>query len=264
MKLNEIKHLPRTAMLFGLIGLLQITTVQAQETAVADKQTDAPDYKVVIGDFLEATGGEMAHGEIKAMVTKGTISLPEAGIEGEMTITQMDNKGLMVMSMAGIGEQRTGFDGETAWQISEMTGPEILEGEQRDQMVSQMNVSPFLNIDEIYENVECTGMEDFNGEDCYVVKVSNDDQEPIYHYFSVESKLHTGTKMVAVSQMGSFEIVTRLSDYREVGGVKMPFLTTAELPQGMTMETKMETMEVNPDLDDSVFALPDEIEEIKN
>ena len=225
---------------------------------------DVPDAKTVIADYIEATGGKMAHQGIESLIAKGSISIAEAGIEGEMSITQTDGKGLMTMSMAGIGEQRMGFDGETAWTISEMTGPEIIEGEQRDQMIMQMNMSPMLNIEKMFDKVECTGVEEFNGEDCYVIEANKEGQETVYHYFSVESKLHTGTLMTAVSQMGKMEIVSKLSDYRDVGGVKMPHKTAAELPQGMTLETNIESMEANSEIDDAIFELPEEIKELKD
>ncbi len=253
MKLNACKLLIRTT------GLLTVAALTVAHSAAQD----IPDYKTVIADYIEATGGKTAHESIESLVAKGNISLAEAGIEGEMTITQAGNKGVMKMTMAGIGEQRMGFDGETAWSISEMTGPEIIEGEQRDQMVMQMNLAPMLNIDKLFDSVKCTGVEEFNGEDCYVIEAKKEGQEPVFHYFSVESKLHTGTLMTAANPMGKMEVVSKLSDYRDVGGVKMPFHTAAELPQGMTLETTMESIEANTKIDDSQFALPKEIEELK-
>ncbi len=252
MKLNGCKFLMRATCLMAMTVLL----------AGSSLAQDIPDYKTVISDYIEATGGKVAHQGLESLVAEGKISIAEAGIEGTMDITQSGNKGYMKMNMAGIGEQTMGFDGETAWSISEMTGPEIIEGEQRDQMIMQMNLSPMLNIDEMFDTVECTGIEEFNGEDCYVIEAKKEGQETVFHYFSVESKLQTGTIMTAASQMGKMEIVSKLSDYRDVSGIKMPFMTMAELPQGMTLQTEIVSMEANAEIDDSKFELPDEIKEL--
>lgn len=240
--------------LCGLVMAILVLPAIAQET---------PDYKTVVKDYVEATGGEMAHKGIESIKARGTVSLAEAGIEGEMSITQADGKGVMKMTLAGLGSQSMGYDGETAWSISEMTGPEILEGEQKDQFVMQMNLSPVMNIDQLFKTVECTGTEEFNGEECYVLKCENDGQEPVYQYFSVESKLQTGNKMTAASPMGSMEIISSLSDYRDVNGVKMPFKTAADLPQGMVLETVMDSIEANTDISDKAFELPEEVKELK-
>ncbi len=260
---------PSRGFLFSAIALLALVVDPAvslarQVTAEEKKtQDDLPEASKVIDDYLEATGGETAHQKIDSIVAKGTIGIPEAGIEGEVVMTQTDEKGLMVINLAGIGENRVGYDGETAWQIAEMTGPEIIEGEQKDQMIAQMKISPFMVMDQLYDTVKTTGKEEFNGEQCYVVEASKAGQNPVLQYFSVESRLLTGMRLTAINQMGEMEIVSKISDYRDVSGVKMPFETIAELPQGMTMKTSLKSIEANTDIDDSVFDLPEEIKKLR-
>jgi hypothetical protein len=244
-----------------MIAMLAVPAVlKAQDTAVQEKV----DYKKVVADYIEATGGETAHRAIKSITAKGTISIPAAGLEGQVEMAQTAERAWMKMTVAGIGEQRVGHDGETVWQISQMTGPEIVEGARRDQILRQMALSPLLEIEEKYDTIECTGVEQFAGEDCYVVKMQEGDSDPVFNYFSVKSKLLLGNKMTAADPMvGKMEIVSKQSDYQDVSGVLMSHATTVELPQGMQMITKIDSFETNGEIDEKLFELPEEIKELK-
>ena len=249
-----------------LFGQTMTGSSWAQDAAVKDRpaaQEDAIDYKTVIEEFVKATGGEEAYKSIEAVKAKGKVSMPAFGLEGTTSMTQKGGKGLMVMNLAGIGEISMGFDGETAWQITEMTGPEIMEGEQRDQFVMQLDMSPMLNLEKLFDSVKCTGVEDFNGEQCHVIVCEKEGNFPVTHYFSVESKLHVGTTMTAVSPQGEFESTSRISDYRDVKGIKMPFKTESDLPNSMVMVAEIESIETNGEIADSVFDLPEDIKALK-
>ncbi len=242
-------------MTLPLVGL-----AVAQDTATQEKV----DYKKVIADYIEATGGEAAHKKIKSISAKGTISIPSAGLEGEVQMSQIADKARMEMEIAGIGKQQVGYDGDTVWQVSQMTGSEILEGERRKQVIRDMALSPMLEIEKLYDSIECTGVEKFNDKDCYVLVMKSGDDEPVYNYFAVDSKLLAGTKTtVSDPNIGKMEVVTKVSDYADFDGVKMSKVSTVELPQGMQMVTKMDEIKVNGDIDNKLFDLPAEIEELK-
>ena len=246
--------------LFTLLTLAIAVPAVAQETETKDKV----DYKKVIADFIEATGGEAAHKNIKSISATGKISIPSVGLEGDFQMSQLPDKAYTKMAIPGIGDQIVGYDGETAWQVSQMTGPEILEGDRRNQLVRQMSLSPMLEVEDIYDSVECTGIEEFAGEDCYVLVMKAEDSEPVYNYFSVDSKLLMGNKMTTDDPtVGKMVIVTKASDYKDVDGVKMSHVSTVELPQGMQMITKINAYDVNGDVKKDLFDLPEEIQALK-
>ncbi len=250
-----------TAALAALL-LIPGAMVCAQDTAVQEPATDI-DYKTVLQQYHEATGGVMAHKGLESVQATGTISIPEAGIEGTMSTSQTKDKVLLKMEMAGIGSQTAGYDGETAWQNSEMTGPQLIEGDQKTQLVRQYDLTPFIDVEEKYDSIEVEGKEEFNGEECYVLVFNNEGSDPVYQYFSVESSLHVGTRMTQITEMGPMEIVSKMGDYKEVAGVQMPHSTTLELPNGMSMVTNLEEVKGNIEIADSEFALPDDIKALK-
>ncbi len=245
-----------------VVACLAMPLIQAgaQDTAVQEKV----DYKTVVSDYIKATGGEAAHRNIKSISAKGTIAIPAAGLEGDVEMSQTEKKSYMKVTMAAIGEQLVGHDGETVWQLSQMTGPEILEGERREQILLQMALSPMMDIEKRYDTIECTGEEEFAGEPCYVVKMQKGDSEPLYNYFSVESKFLVGNKMTTSDpMMGKMEIVSKQSDYKEVAGVLMSHSTTVELPTGVQMITELTDIDINGKVDEKLFELPEDIQKLK-
>lgn len=247
--------------LFTLLAVVIVAPTFAQETATKEKV----DYKKVIADYIKATGGEAAHKNIKSISGKGKISIPAAGLEGDFEMSQLPDKAYTKMAIPGIGDTLVGYDGETAWQINQMTGPEILEGDRRNQLVRQMSLSPMLEVDDIYDSVECTGVEEFAGEDCYVLVMKAEDSEPVYNYFSVDSKLLMGNKMTTADPtMGKMVVITKAGDYKDVDGVKMSHLSTVELPQGMQMITKIDNYKINGDVKKDLFDLPEDIKALKD
>jgi len=251
----------RFAALMVAMLVMPTSGLLAQGTAVQENI----DYKTVISDYLEATGGEEAHKAIKSIKATGTMGIPEANIEGKLVSVQDEKHSYTKIELPGLGTEMAGRDGDLLWKVSDMTGPEIIDDERKPMMLRQAKMSPMLSVDEDYDSVECTGTEEFNGETCYVLVMKVEGEDPTYSYFSVESKLQVGGKMTLVDPaQGKMEIVSKISDYKEVGGVKFAHTTAALLPIGMTMMTKIETMEVNSDIDKELFQLPEEIKELKD
>lgn len=250
----QMMALAAALLVFPASGLL------AQATAVQENI----DYKTVIANYIEATGGESAHKEIKTVSVKGTLSIPAAGLEGALFSVQDEGHSYTKIELPGIGSELVGHDGETVWKVSDMTGPEIIDDNRRDLMLLQSKMSPMLSVEDDYDSVECTGTEEFGGEPCYVLKLQKGDHDPMYYYFSVDSSLMVGSKITQVDPMqGKMEIVSKMSDYKEVGGIKVPHSTTAELPMGISMVTEIESYDVNGKVDEKLFELPDEIKELK-
>ncbi len=242
------------------IAWAQATAEEAKST----QSTDLPSVEQVIDNYFKAVGGKKVYTDTKTIVVDGELSIPAQGLSGEFKIHQKaPNKMLFVMNLEGIGEQRQGHDGETAWGISEMTGAEIYEGEQAAQLIMQADIAPFANITKKYDSVKVTGKEEFDGQDCYVLVAKTGDFEPITFYFSIESGLQIGMTMTQVSPMGKIEIVSKIGDYRDLDGLKMSYETTAELPNGISFATKINSAKRNVEIADSKFELPDEIKELK-
>lgn len=94
------------------------------------------------------------------------------------------------------------------------------------------------------EDAEVSGIETVNGEEAYVVKLS----EEQLVYYGVDSGLKLQT--VDVTPMG--EAVTGYGDYKEVKGIKFPH--SLSVPVGpQSLEMKAEEIKVNENVSDADF-----------
>lgn len=235
----------------------------AQVTAEVETKQDVPTAEQVIADYIKATGGEEAHRAVKSVVSEGELSIPEVGLEGEVKIHQAaPNLMLMEISLPQIGEQKTGYNGKVGWSLSDMQGAEVIEGERLSQIKLQGLINQYLDMAEHFSDLECTGEEEFNDEACYVVVASNGEgSEPIVSFFSKKTKLLVGSKVRTVTPQGKMDVVSYVSDYKEVGGVKMSHKAVAKVA-GMSQVVKMTKIAINEEIPESAFALPEEVQEL--
>lgn len=238
----------------------------AQITADVEKATgqDLPTAEQVIAAYIDVTGGEEAHKAIKSIVSSGEllIDVQVQEITGQVSISQMaPNKAIIKTTIDEVGEQSQGYDGEIGWVVSDMEGSMVLEGERLTMLKLQADVNQYMNLTKHFSEVECTGEEEFNDEACYVISASNEDGSPILSYFSKESKYLVGSKMSMETEQGELELVSHISDYRDVGDVKMSYKSETK-NQFFTQTVTIDKIEINTELDEAVFDLPDEIKEL--
>ena len=115
-----------------------------------------------------------------------------------------------------------------------------------------------LNLKSQYSRIALRGAERLRGRDVYVVVGSPDGDVPERLYFDRDSGLLL-RKIVAVpTALGDYPIQTDYDDYRDVGGVKVPYLVrTMSISPAEDMTIHVERVQNNPTtLDANKFAKP--------
>ena len=118
--------------------------------------------------------------------------------------------------------------------------------------------------------VELLGKETIDGAETFKIKlikepitVDGNQQDDISYYFfdvdnfvpiAVQSEIKTGP---AKGQIGE----STMSDYQEVDGMYFPFSMTQGVKGGQSQPITIDTIELNPTVDDTEFAFPDEVGE---
>lgn len=216
--------------------------------------------------YVEATGGEAAYKNRKSMVTKARMSMPGMGQGIDMTIYQKaPNMMATVVTIPGMGEQTTVFNGETAWSDSAMTGPRLMTDEEMTSIKRQAAMDAQTAPEKYYESIQTLSRTEFAGEAAYELElVPKDGGETITQFYSVESGLLIGQSYTQSTQQGDIEVRITMSDYREVGGIKMPFKSKLEYPaMSMSQELAISSIEVDKDIDAKLFEVPEEIKQLQ-
>jgi len=214
----------------------------------------------VIEKYLAASGGREKLSRIKSRVIRGEFSLPDMGMYAPLeTYIQAPDKFLMWIDMAEFGEVTRGLNGDTAWDINPMTGPRILEGGEKQAVLRQATFNEFLDWKKFFSKGEVAGDETVDDEACIKVVLTPVEGEPIEVLFSKDSGL---VRRIITNQNGQ-NVESTLSDYREVDGIKIPFLMELVSPQ-FRFEIQTESIEHNVDIPAEKFKIPDELKALMN
>ncbi len=241
-----------TALAVGLSLSLLGAMWQQQE------QQQLPDGRKVIDRYVEAIGGKDVIVNQTAQMVKARLDVPAQGIGGDMEIyAAPPNRLSTKIEIPGIGAIRAGFNGKVGWTMNPMMGPMLLEGRMLDQMRHQAHSTATLHPEELVASLETVEMVEFEGHNCYKVKVTTRWEEEYFEFFDVESGLMWGNERTQASPMGEVPTTTVLSDYKDFDGLLVP---TKTVQRAMGMEQVFTIIEfTETELADDVFALPEEI-----
>jgi outer membrane lipoprotein-sorting protein len=160
------------------------------------------------------------------------------------------------------------YDGQNAWWINPLMGPPF---EKPGIIPSQNNLDKvtlrerffepvFWNYKDKSQQVELEGKEIFDDKDCYKLKVSLSDSTMEYWYIDAESFLEVGMTGDTYDFGVKNSLEKFFSDYREVDGLRFPFLIESEYGQRYR-SMEIENIKINTEIDPSVFVMPDSKED---
>lgn len=230
--------------------------------AVAGAQ-ELPPARQLVDRYIEQIGGREAILTRTSTHTKGTFAMPAMGLTGDLEVYSADpGKQVTKVNISGLGEIRTGFDGEVAWSVNPMEGPRVMEGAELSQMRDEAAPESSLRDPTLVASLETVEKTNMNGQDCYKVKVVWKSGRESFDCYSVETGLIVAIQQQNVSPMGTIDVTVNLNDYKDFGGVKLP---TRIVQQMMGAEQVMTITSVDfGNVDPSVFDLPAEIKALVN
>ncbi|MCG8608482.1 hypothetical protein MJD09_26275 [bacterium] len=158
----------------------------------------------------------------------------------------------------------TAYDGEQAWWVNPLFGP---TNAKPVPIPSQNNLDKVTLRERFFEpvfwnyakkghKVELAGRENFDDRDCYKLVVTLADSSVEAWFIDAESFLIAG--MTGDTYDSGFKVggETFFSDYRDVEGVKMPFLIESEYGQRYR-SMEIQNIQINNGFDSTIFARPD-------
>ena len=243
--------------LFVLVTLICSYTINAQ---TVDE---------IIDNYFENTGGVENWEKIEGV--KMSAKVNQGGMEIPIEIVQLKSGKMMTtINFQGQSIKQGVFDGEVLWSTNFMTQKAEKSDEESTNMVkNEMNQfpDPFLNYKEKGFTAELVGTETVDGSETFKIKltttpniIEGKEVPSISYYFfdnenfvpiQVQEEIKVGPGKGMVSEI-------KLSDYQEAGGIYMPFSMTQGVKGQPGAPINMDKIEINPTIDDSEFAFPEE------
>lgn len=211
----------------------------------------------ILANHIAARGGRETITKIRSMKVVGTMET----MGGELSFTQYfknNTKMRMDMSVQGM-EIVQAYDGVQAWGTNPMSGgsPQLGGEAETNQAASQANIwGELIDPTDQGLTLEYAGAEDIDGMTAHVIKVTNVNKESHLVYIDAITWLEV-KRTITMAMMGQeAEMEMYLSNYKDIGGVQYPMQMDMEMDGQSVMSMKRESVEVNIDIPDSLFAYP--------
>ena len=246
------KALPLPCALF-LVAALSVAPL------LADNH-ELPSADEIIARHIEALGGEAAIRAHASITTQGAFEIPAMGMSAATTIYQIaPDKGIVRISMPGMGETVQAYNGEIGWIEDAMQGNRVLEGAELGAIKRQLGMHSELKYGEHYPERTTAGEAEWNGQAAYQVDLVDADGTESSRYFSIETGLLIGEEGSITTDMGPSATNTTWSDYKEFGGMMFATSATTNLvAMGMDFIQTVESVTFD-DVDPSVLEPSDAI-----
>lgn len=214
----------------------------------------------IIAKNIQANGGEAKRRAVDSMRLTGDFAV--SGMQANFT--QVYKRPMMVRLDASIqGMTLTqAYDGQNAWQVVPFTGnasPGPMSADELKRMQEQADFDgPLLDYKKKGNLVELVGKEKTDGADTYHLKVTLKNGDVRNLYIDASSFLTSKEVGKAVVQGTEVVMESRFSDYRDVQGMKFPFVLNQQAADGQVPDVKitLQKVEINVPMDDAFFKQP--------
>lgn len=196
----------------------------------------------VFADYIKAIGGRDEVNDVESVIIKADATIQGMQLSLEMKQTT-DGKSSQAVSMGGNVMSKNVFNGEAGYTMAQ--GQKMPYNEEQIQ-AAKADATPFPELS--VEDAKIEGIEQVNGSDAYVVSLDENTKA----YYDTKSGLKVQS-VKTISQAGqTMSIPTMYSDYREVEGVKFPFMIAQSMgPQ--SFEFKVSEIKVNEGVSEEDF-----------
>jgi hypothetical protein len=159
----------------------------------------------------------------------------------------------------GILQMTSGYNGDISWVVDPNGKLQVVKDEtalERRRLETLLESYEHASPASEYFKMAFRGMETVGDTECYVVEILNTINDDVrLRYFDADSFL----QVKAVDPEESFEVHTVFSDYREVGGIKIPFHREADiLPIGQKQVIQITRYEAGIPIDPAIFDPPEQ------
>ena len=214
---------------------------------------NAPTADQLVSKYLQALGGAAATDKITSRVMKGTITFGDRNIPIDIYSKDPDKR--ISFTHTPDGDSVTAFDGREGWLGFPGRPPREMHGSELDAVGMDADLHFASHLKGMFSEAEVHGMQKVGDHDAYLVVGQREGKPPLRLYFDEKSGLLVRLVRYGDTPFGLMPTQIDYADYREAGGVKMPFRWTLARPSGR-FTIQVSEVKQNAPVDDAKFAKP--------
>lgn len=208
----------------------------------------------IIEKYLAAIGG------VNKLKGVKDLSLESSGlIQGQeidfLQQYKLPGKYKMVVSVPAMGETPVSeivINGDSIT-VKNMGKDVPVTDEMKDGLKERLDVFPELKYNSTGYQLALTGIQNLNGTDVYVMKVTDPAGNTATNYYDLQTGLKAKEITESTGMGGTSESSVTYGDYQEVNGIKFPFSLDTDNGNGMALNLKVKEIKVNSGLSDQEF-----------
>jgi hypothetical protein len=218
--------------LFASTRMLAVALAALTALAPAPSAAQAPSAQALMARHDSLVGGRAVLEQRESIRIVGVLNIPMAGIEAPFEILKRKpNSYFFRSSLGAMGEMQQGFDGTTAWALAPGQAPMILDGQSRDQIVTQADFYADLHDTTKYAKAETVGETEFEGKRVFEVRITRKSGSEVTEYFDKATGLSAGGVSSADTPMGKMLQTSVYTDYKEFDGLRFASRIVQRNPQ---------------------------------
>ena len=225
-----------------------------QPNTSAAKESPLPNVDQILDRYVQALGGAQAFQKVTSRVAKGSRIGADGVLVPEDVYQKAPNKILTVTTYPDVAFS-TGFNGIAGWGSSSKEGQRDLPAPVLAQLKSDSDFYKEIRTRDLYRKLVLAGKSTIGDTEVYVIDASPLSGSSEKLFFDVRTGLLVRRYTESETILGMFPLQTDYEDYREVDGIKQPFLIRWSMP-GRSWGRKIVEMNQNVDIDDARFNPP--------
>jgi len=204
---------------------------------------------------VEAVGGAAALKALTSRVMKGSLDVVGVSRGGKFeTYTVAPNKALTILQPAPTETLKVGYNGLTGWMLTN-TGVRLLKGAELDSVQKDSDFYALLHLKDSYAKLTLAGKSKIGYREVYVIDMQPATGAAERLFLDAQTYLPVRMNSVRVVQGASVPVEIYYDDWREVNGIKVPYVVTQSYPKRTVTMTVTEVKSNTP-VDAKLFEKP--------
>jgi len=207
----------------------------------------------MIDKYLQAVGGAAAIEKVRSRVMKGTITFGDRNIPIDIYSKDPDKR--ISFTHTPDGDSVTAFDGHEGWLGFPGRPAREMHGSELDAAGMDADLHFATHLKGMFSEAQVRGTEKVGDHDAYLVIGQREGKPPLRLYFDQQSGLLVRLVRYGDTPLGLMPTQIDYADYREAGGVKIPFRWTLARPSGR-FTIQVSEVKQNVAVEDAKFTKP--------
>lgn len=196
---------------------------------------------------------------VETMRTAGRVVFPQSAVEGRFESTTAGDDRLRVdIDLDRFGQIQVALDADRAWRASSVEPEPFMEitGDMLEQIRLGHASVLFGDWRLYFDSVRVVRAGDLDGRPIYLVRLESAGLPPMMLSVDAETgDVLEDRRTMVIPGLGGLPVTTTYADYRDVGGMRIPFRSVESNEQTGRTIYEIESVEVNVDVDPERFIL---------